>query len=84
MNAVTRTLGGAFGGQVAATLLTSNLGGGGTPTTTGFTLSFLMCLIALAAGLFFAIGVPKRGANQREGELAVLPQPRGEPERAAA
>jgi EmrB/QacA subfamily drug resistance transporter len=84
MNAVTRTLGGAFGGQVAATLLSSNLGAGGIPTSTGFTLSFVMCLIALAAGLGFAVGVPKRGANQREGELAVLPQPQSEPERAAA
>ena len=32
MNAVTRTLGGAFGGQLAATLLASNLGAGGDPT----------------------------------------------------
>ena len=31
MNAVTRTLGGAFGGQLAATLLASNLGAGGAP-----------------------------------------------------
>jgi EmrB/QacA subfamily drug resistance transporter len=84
MNAVTRTLGGAFGGQVAATLLSSNLGAGGIPASNGFTLSFLMCLIALVAGLGFAVGVPKRGANQREGEVAVLPQPQREPERAAA
>ena len=31
MNAVTRTLGGAFGGQIAATLLADNLGAGGDP-----------------------------------------------------
>ena len=84
MNAVTRTLGGAFGGQVAATLLSSNLGAGGIPTSTGFTLSFVMCLIALAAGLAFAVGVPRRGANESEGEVAVLPRPQPASERAAA
>jgi EmrB/QacA subfamily drug resistance transporter len=63
MNAVTRTLGGAFGGQLAATLLADNLTAGGNPTATGFTLSFLMCLIALAAALGFALLVPRRSAN---------------------
>ena len=83
MNAVTRTLGGAFGGQLAATLLASNLGDGGIPASTGFTLSFLMCLIALAAGLGFAFAVPRKSAAP--GELSALPQTgRGEPERAVA
>jgi EmrB/QacA subfamily drug resistance transporter len=85
MNAVTRTLGGAFGGQVAATLLASNLGAGGIPTTSGFTLSFLMCLIALAAALALALAVPRRSANDLTREVRVLPHaPRGEPERSAA
>jgi hypothetical protein len=85
MNAVTRTLGGAFGGQLAATLLASNLGAGAHPTSSGFTLSFLMCLIALAAGLGFAVAVPRRSANDLESEFALLPHaPRAEPERAAA
>jgi EmrB/QacA subfamily drug resistance transporter len=35
MNAVTRTLGGAFGGQLAATLLASNLALNGIPTDSG-------------------------------------------------
>jgi EmrB/QacA subfamily drug resistance transporter len=85
MNAVTRTLGGAFGGQLAATLLASNLGGGGNPTSSGFTLSFLMCLIALAGALGFAVAVPRRGANEGASEVALLPQtPRGAPEGSAA
>jgi EmrB/QacA subfamily drug resistance transporter len=84
MNAVTRTLGGAFGGQLAATLLASNLGAGGIPTSSGFTLSFLMCLIALAAALGFAVSVPRRSANDLAPEVALLPQARGEPERTAA
>jgi EmrB/QacA subfamily drug resistance transporter len=85
MNAVTRTLGGAFGGQLAATLLASNLGAGGMPTSSGFTLSFLMCLAALAAALGFAVAVPRRSANDLASEVARLPHaPRGEPKRAAA
>src|SRR3954451_15981270 len=84
MNAVTRTLGGAFGGQLAATLLAGNLGAAGVPTSSGFTLSFLMCLIALAAALGFAVAVPRRSANDLTPEVASLRAPRGEPERAAA
>jgi MFS family permease len=85
MNAVTRTLGGAFGGQLAATLLASNLGGGGIPASSGFTLSFLMCLVALAAALGFAVAVPRRSANDLARDVAVLsPPPSGRPERAAA
>jgi MFS family permease len=82
MNAVTRTLGGAFGGQLAATLLADNLGAGGDPTATGFTLSFLMCLIALAAALGFALWVPRRSANERAAVLRS--QPSGEPEQTPA
>jgi MFS family permease len=84
MNAVTRTLGGAFGGQLAATLLASNLGAGGIPTSSGFTLSFLMCLIALVGALGLAVAVPRRRAHDLTPEVALLPAARGEPERSAA
>jgi MFS family permease len=85
MNAVTRTLGGAFGGQLAATLLASNLGAGGIPASSGFTLSFLMCVIALAAGLGFAVAVPRRSANDEALEVEVLPHAaRAQLERTAA
>src|SRR3954453_955959 len=60
MNAVTRTRGGAFGGQLPAPLLARELGAGGIPTSTGFTLAFLMCLIASGAALVFAVVVPRR------------------------
>src|SRR3954465_10969536 len=69
MNAVTRTLGGAFGGQLAATLLAGRLGAGGIPTASGFTLAFLMCTIALAGALVFAVAVPRRSANATVAEL---------------
>src|SRR4051812_39326041 len=86
MNAVTRTLGGAFGGQLAATLLAGSLGAGGLPTSTGFTLSFLMCLIALAGAFGLAVAVPRRGANgRRPAGVPVLPdRSRAQAERSAA
>ncbi|MDX6688768.1 MAG: hypothetical protein QOG15_225 [Solirubrobacteraceae bacterium] len=85
MNAVTRTLGGAFGGQLAATLLASNLAATGIPTAAGFTASFVMCLIALVAALGFAFTVPRRSANDLTANVAVLPDSaRGAPERSAA
>jgi len=84
MNAVTRTLGGAFGGQVAATLLASNLGAAGLPASSAFTLSFLVCLVALAGALGFAVLVPKRSANDLAAEAVLQRAARGEPERVAA
>jgi EmrB/QacA subfamily drug resistance transporter len=85
MNAVTRTLGGAFGGQLAATFLASNLGASDIPTSSGFTLSFLMCVVALAGALAFSLAVPRRSANDLAYERALVPQtPRGEPGRSAA
>ena len=83
MNAVTRTVGGAFGGQVAATLLASDIGIAGLPSASAFTLSFLMCLIALAGALGFSFAVPRRGAH----ELDLAATPSGAPrerERVAA
>jgi MFS family permease len=71
MNAVTRTLGGAFGGQIAATLLSSNLGAGDLPTATGFTQSFVMCVVAVAGALCFAFAVPRRPARRPAPEALV-------------
>ncbi len=74
MNAVTRTLGGAFGGQVAATLLAGSVVGSGLPTNHGFTLAFSMCVVALVAALGFAVAVPgRRGAEGGAGEATRLP-----------
>ncbi len=78
MNAVTRTLGGAFGGQLTATLLAANLGRGDIPTSSGFALSFGVCAIALVGALAFAFAVPRRSANDPGSGL------RHVPERAAA
>jgi EmrB/QacA subfamily drug resistance transporter len=82
MNAVTRTLGGAFGSQLAATLLADNLGASGAPISSGFTLSFLMCLVAMVGALAFALAVPRKSAN--ETRAMIRPEPDPEPERTPA
>jgi MFS family permease len=85
MNAVTRTLGGAFGGQVVATLLASNIGVGGLPTDHGFSLAFGVCLIAIAGALGFALAVPRRRAASLERAPSSLPAERvGDLDRVAA
>ena len=85
MNAVTRTLGGAFGGQLAATLLAGSIGAGGIPASSGFTLSFLMCLIAVVAAFGLAIAVPRRRASGDGAQVTVLPElSAAEAERSAA
>ncbi len=83
MNAVTRTLGGAFGGQVAATLLAGNLAAGGIPAADGFTLAFVMCLVAVVGALGFAIAVPRRAAARLKPASSVV-RPTPSAERVAA
>ncbi len=63
MNTVMRTLGGAFGGQLAATFLASNLGAGGLPTDHGYVLAFAMCVAALVVGVLAGLAIPGRSAR---------------------
>jgi MFS family permease len=60
MNTVLRTLGGAFGGQVAATLIANSIGAGGLPTEHGYTLAFAMCAGALAIAVLAGFAIPRR------------------------
>jgi MFS family permease len=67
MNTVMRTLGGAFGGQLAATFLADNLiRGSSLPTDHGYTLAFGVCAVALVAGVAAGLLIPGR----RRGEQA--------------
>ena len=56
-----RTLGGAVGGQIGASLIAGTVVAANLPTESGFTLAFLFaagaCLLAAAASL----SVPRRG-----------------------
>jgi MFS family permease len=58
MNTVMRTLGGAFGAQLAATFIAQSAGTHRLPTEHGFTLAFAVCAIGSAVGLLSAFAVP--------------------------
>ncbi len=57
MNTVMRTLGGAFGAQLAATCIGAS-DRHGLPTDHGFTLAFAVCAAALTVGLASALIIP--------------------------
>lgn len=65
MNAVARSLGGAFGGQIAATFLTTSAGSDGLPTIAGFNHGFILGLLACAVAIAAAVAIPRR-PNGRE------------------
>jgi EmrB/QacA subfamily drug resistance transporter len=60
MNAVTRTVGGAFGGAAVASILASTVGQSGYPTAHGYTVAFAACALALAAGAAVGLAIPQR------------------------
>ena len=59
-NTVMRTLGGAFGAQLATSCIAASAGPGGLPTGHGFTVAFAVCALALAAGVISATLIPRR------------------------
>jgi MFS family permease len=63
MNTVLRTLGGAVGGQVAATILVNRLAADGLPAESAFTAAFWFCAAALILGLLATIAIPSRPAE---------------------
>jgi MFS family permease len=64
VNAVTRTLGGALGGQLAATLLAASVGAAGLPSRSGYGLAFGLCAGALTCALAAGLLIPDpRGAR---------------------
>jgi MFS family permease len=70
MNTVMRTIGGALGGQLAATLIAGNTGSDGLPAVTGFTDTFLMATAFLVVCGFAGLLIPERRAKRLEPSLA--------------
>ena len=60
MNAVTRTVGGSFGGAAVASILAASVGSGGFPSAHGFTVAFAACAVALAVGVVAGLAIPQR------------------------
>jgi hypothetical protein len=62
VNTITRTIGGAFGGQIVATIIS----GGGSPTECSFTLAFAVIAGSLVLSILAALAIPKPGWGKRE------------------
>ena len=78
MNAVTRTVGGAFGGAAVASILAGSVGTSGFPSAHGFTVAFTACAVALALGVVVGLAIPQRGpADAFRRELAAEGVPGG-------
>ncbi len=75
MNTIMRTVGGAFGGQLAAVILAGHVSAGSEfPSVTGFTTAFTVGAIALTLALAAAAAIPGRRRSTSEG---VTGQPSG-------
>jgi EmrB/QacA subfamily drug resistance transporter len=73
MNTVLRTLGGALGGQIAATFVAGNMVDG-VPTLTGFTRSFAMSALVLAGCAVAGLLIPARRLTVPALEPAATPE----------
>jgi MFS family permease len=61
MNTVTRTVGGAFGGAAAASVVAGSVvAATGFPTAAGYTHAFALCAGALLAGVLVGLAIPQR------------------------
>ena len=74
MNTVMRTIGGAIGGQLAATFIAGHTASDGLPAVTGFEETFVMATLFLVVCTFAALLVPDRAAMRagREAEAVLL------------
>jgi hypothetical protein len=61
MNTIMRTIGGALGAQIAASIVTAHVAANGLPEESGFTEAFVISAIALALALLAGLLIPRRG-----------------------
>jgi MFS family permease len=60
MNTIVRTIGGAIGAEIAATILAANTLASGWPDKHGYTVTFGICSAVMALGVVAALAVPGR------------------------
>jgi EmrB/QacA subfamily drug resistance transporter len=75
MNAIVRTIGGAIGADVAATILSGNLGSSGFPAKHGYTVIFWLCTAVLLAATAVSLRVPGGGRHRAHATALTDPAP---------
>jgi EmrB/QacA subfamily drug resistance transporter len=63
MNTIARTIGGALGTTIAASIVDASLTSSGLPRETGFTIAFALCAAALVVGVLASLIVPRPAAR---------------------
>jgi MFS family permease len=63
MNTIMRSIGGALGAQVAASIVGAHVGAAGFPTEGGFVAAFIVSAGALLLALVAAFLIPQRAAE---------------------
>lgn len=63
VNTITRTIGGAFGGQIVATIIA----GGGSPTEQSFVVAFSVIAVSLVLAILAALAIPRARGSYAEG-----------------
>jgi EmrB/QacA subfamily drug resistance transporter len=61
MNTIMRSVGGALGAQIAASIVAAHVGAGGFPAESGFVLAFLVSAGALVLAFAAGLLIPRRG-----------------------
>jgi EmrB/QacA subfamily drug resistance transporter len=69
MNTIVRTIGGAIGAEVAATILGGHLLASGDPSKHGYTITFWICAAVLLVGVLASLAVPSRRRREAPLEL---------------
>ncbi len=60
INTIMRTIGGALGAQIAASMVSGHKGPSGQPAESGFTAAFVMSAVGLVLATGFALTIPRR------------------------
>jgi hypothetical protein len=79
MNTIMRSVGGALGAQIAASLVGAHVGPGGLPSESGFEIAFVVSAAALALAFVAALLIPRRAGRPT---VPAGYRPLGEPVRA--
>jgi len=73
MNTIVRTIGGAVGAVIAASVLAGHVLASGEPEKRGYTITFSICAIVLLLGVLASLAVP--GRRRREARVVALAEP---------
>jgi EmrB/QacA subfamily drug resistance transporter len=78
MNTIVRTIGGAAGAVVAASILSANVLASGLPDKHGYTVTFALCAGVLAIGVLASLAVPGRARRAASHVGLAQPAPAGD------